>query len=69
MPGQLKPDDTFTCEMLTEALKDVLEEPAADPTAVDNEMMDITWFPTAETPADGLMNHLTHQEPLLHWAN
>ena len=37
----LKPDDTFTCEMLTEALKDVLEEPAADPTAVDNEMMDI----------------------------
>ena len=37
----LKADDTFTCEMLTEALKDVLEEPAADPTAVDNEMMDI----------------------------
>ena len=28
----LKPDDTFTCEMLTEALKDALEEPA-DPTA------------------------------------
>ena len=30
----LKPDDTFTCEMLTEALKDTLEEPA-DPTALD----------------------------------
>ena len=30
----LKPDDTFTCEMLTEALKDALDEPA-DPTDLD----------------------------------
>ena len=33
----LKPDDTFTCEMLTEALKDALEEPA-DPTALDDHL-------------------------------
>ena len=31
----LKADDTFTCEMLTEALKDALEEPS-DPTALDD---------------------------------